>query len=467
MQVRRSNTAGLGWIGEARQTLVLALPIMGGFVGQMLMGIADTVMIGGVGTVPLAAASFGHNVFNVPMVAGYGLLSAVGVMTAQAFGAGSRVAAGEALRAGLRLALVCGVLTGFLFGWGRGRLGWLRQPEEVLAEAQAYLLLVGWSMLPTLLAHVFKQFSEALNRVWPPMFILLGGVLLNVFLNWLWIYGRWGFPAMGLAGAGWATLVARVATLLGMAWLVLRGVGLREWLPGRWRGGVERLVWRQLLHLGMPVAMQHLLEVGAFVAAALMMGWIGPVAMAAHQVAITCAATSFMFSLGIGMAVSIRVGHAWGARRLGRLRLVGYSGLVMTVGIMLSFACVFLFFGRELGEAFTRDLDVVTLVVGMLSVAAFFQVFDGLQVVALNALRGMSDVRMPAIMAVVAYWLLALPMGYLLCFRAGWGPVGMWIGLAAGLAVAAVLLIWRFRALSVCIGGVGEVDKRVGVAINN
>jgi MATE family multidrug resistance protein len=457
----------VGWIAEVRQTLALALPIMGGFVGQMMMGIADTVMIGGVGTVPLAAASFGHNVFNVPMVAGYGLLSAVGVMAAQAFGAGRREAAGEALRVGLWLALVCGVLTGFLFGWGRGRLGWLRQPEEVLAEAQAYLLLVGWSMLPTLLAHVLKQFSEALNRVWPPMFILLGGVLLNVLLNWLWIFGRGGFPAMGLAGAGWATLVARLATFVGMGWFVLREAGLREWLPVRWAGGGQRWVWRQLMHLGMPVAVQHLLEVGAFVAAALMMGWIGPVAMAAHQVAITCAATSFMFSLGIGMAVSIRVGHAWGGRQLERLRLVGYSGLVMTVGIMLSFACVFLLFGRELGEAFTRDGDVVALVVGMLAVAAFFQVFDGLQVVALNALRGMSDVRMPAMLAVVAYWLLALPTGYVLCFRVGWGPVGMWVGLAAGLAVAAVLLIWRFRVMSVYGVGAGEVDKPVVQAINN
>jgi MATE family multidrug resistance protein len=369
-------------------------------------------------------------------------------MTAQAYGAKRQSAAGEALRHGLLLSLACGVATGLAFWLGRKHLTWLRQPEEVLAEAQTYLLLVGWSMLPTLISHSLKQFSEALTRVWPPMYILLSGVLLNIFLNWLWIFGHLGFPAMGLAGAGWATLVARTLTALGMAVYVIRQRNLHGWLPGKWWGPVRRPVLGELLRLGVPVAAQHLLEVGAFVAAALMMGWIGPTAMAGHQIAITCAATSFMVSLGIGMAVSIRVGHAWGARAPERVRRVGWSGLAMTVGVMAGFGVLFFFGGHELAQLFTPDAEVVMVAGGMLMVAAFFQVFDGLQAVALCALRGMSDVRAPAIIAVVAYWLVALPVGYGLCFVLDRGPNGMWVGLAIGLGVAAGVLIWRFHELA-------------------
>jgi MATE family multidrug resistance protein len=449
------------WLAEARQTLGLAFPIVAGFVGQMLMGIADTVMIGQVGTIPLAAAAFGHNLLNVPMVAGYGLISAVGVMTAQAYGAQRYRAAGEALRHGLMLSLVCGTATGLAFWMGRSHLAWLRQPPEVLAEAQVYLLLVGWSMLPTLFSHSLKQFSEALTRVWPPMYILLGGVLLNILLNWMWIFGHLGFSAMGLAGAGWATLVARVVTAFGMAVYVIRENDLRSWLPSRWWGRAQRAVLGELLRLGVPVAAQHLLEVGAFVAAALMMGWIGPTAMAGHQIAITCAATSFMVSLGIGMAVSIRVGHAWGARAQERVRRVGFTGLAMTVGIMASFGVLFFFGGNELAQWFTPSSEVVVVAGGMLTVAAFFQVFDGLQAVALCALRGMSDVRAPAIIAVVAYWLVALPLGYVLCFALERGPKGMWVGLAAGLGVAAAVLIWRFHELAVNRSGLTNQEGSV------
>jgi multidrug resistance protein, MATE family len=447
-----------GWRGhfaEIRETLALAVPIMAGFVGQMLMGITDTVMIGRVGTVPLAAAAFGHNLFNVPMVGGFGLLSAVGVLTAHAYGARRKPAAAQVLRHGLWLAVAGGLITGVVFGLARGHFGWLRQPPEVLAEAQTYLVLMGWSMLPTFVAHALKQFSEALTRVWPPMFILLGGVACNVLLNWILIFGRLGFPAMGLAGAGWATLVARVLTAVGMAVFVARSADLRPWLPERWWAPFQRVVWNDLLGLGMPVALQHLLEVGAFVAAALMMGWIGPVAMAAHQIAITCAATSFMFSLGLGMAVSIRVGHAWGSQDRGRLRRAGAAGLILTTAVMSAFALFFMFGRYSIAGWFTPETAVVSVASGMLLIAAWFQVFDGLQVVSLCALRGMTDVRAPALIAAIAYWLVALPLGYILGFPFGLGPNGLWIGLAAGLATAAAILILRFHRLSGAVGAKG------------
>ncbi len=293
-----------------RHTLALALPIMSGLLGQMLMGITDTVMVGRVGTVPLAACAFAHNLYNLPMVGGMGLLSAVGILTSHAYGAGAAVRAGQVLRHGMWVAAVIGVLAGLGLTLTRESYGWLGQPPEVLAAAQTYLVVVAWSILPALLVQCLKQFSEALNRPWPPFFILFGGVLLNIGLNWILIYGHFGFPALGLAGAGWATLLARVATLLGLIVYVLGSEALVDYRPRRWRGWPSWEGLRGQLTLGGPVAVQHLLEVGAFVAAAFFMGWISAPAIAAHQIAITCAATSFILAFGIGMAVSIRVGHA-------------------------------------------------------------------------------------------------------------------------------------------------------------
>jgi multidrug resistance protein, MATE family len=449
------SEAGLGgasgWVGlwvELRGTLVLAVPIMAGFVGQMLMGITDTVMVGRVGTIPLAASAFAHNLYHLPMVAGFGLLSAVGVQVSQAYGAGRRSAAGEALRHGLVVAVGMGLVMGLFIWLTRAHYGWLRQPPEVLAEAQTYLLLVGWSMLPALVSHAIKLFSDSLTRVWPPMFILLGGVLLNIGLNWVLIFGKLGFPALGLAGAGWATLISRGATMVGLGVYLMRSPGMGVWLPACWRVPLRRVNLAELWRLGAPVAAQHLLEVGAFVFAAFMMGWIGAEALAAHQIALTCAATSFMFALGLGMAVSIRVGHAWGAQLRGRLRRVGFTGLGMTGVMMAGFGIFFMVGARVIAGWFTPAREVVGLAAGLLLVAAMFQVFDGLQVVALCALRGMSDVRVPALIAAIAYWGVALPLGYVLGFVMGWGAVGVWVGLAAGLGTAAGVLMWRFWELS-------------------
>jgi MATE family multidrug resistance protein len=264
-------------------------------------------------------------------------------------------------------------------------------------------------------------------------------------LNWILIYGHCGSPAMGLVGAGWATLLARMAIAGCMAGYILSAPKLRPFRPVRWRAVLrfERLT--DLLHLGGPMAVQHLLEMSAFALAAVMMGWIGAVAIAAHQVAITCAATTFMFALGIGQAVCIRVGHAFGAGQPARMRRIGFSGAALAMVIMGSFGIVLMTMGRPIAELFIRSPEVVTLAGRLLLVAAVFQVADGLQVVSISALRGLNDVRVPAVIAMLAYWAVALPLGWALAFPAGLGAQGLWIGLAAGLGIAAVLLSWRFH----------------------
>lgn len=433
------------WRHEVRPTLALALPIMAGMLSQMLMGLADTVMVGRVGVVELAAASLVNAVAHLPLVFGLGLLSCVAVLTAQAFGAKQPAEAGEVLRHGLLLSFAVGLLAmlaTFALYPVMDRMG---QTPEVVAASRRYLLIFGASLLPGLIAHGGKQFSDALNHPWWPTFIMLGGVLLNIALNWILIYGNWGAPALGLEGAGWATLIARLLMAMAMLAYLWRAPQLRAFHPERWGRVLSGKRFQQLLKVGWPVGAQHFFEVSAFTFSAIMMGWISADALAAHQIAITCAATTFMTALGIGAAACIRVGHAYGARKLQRTRSIGFSAVTMSALTMGFLGVIFALAGQPLAALFVKSPTVVALATQLLIVAAVFQVVDGIQVTSLSALRGLADVRVPAVIAVVAYWFVALPVGSWLAFRANLGAVGMWIGLASGLSAAAVGLLWRFH----------------------
>ena len=436
------------WTREIRPTISLALPIMAGMVSQTLLGLADTLMVGKVGVVPLAAASFVNTVVHPPMVFALGLLSSVAVLTARAYGAKDKRGAGEMLWHGLLVATVLGGLIGLGALFFRPLLGSFGQPSEVVQASGTYFLIFSWSIVPGLFAHACKQYSEALNKAWGPNFILLGGVILNVFLNWILIYGHWGAPALGLEGAGWATLLARFITAAIMFGYVAMHHAFQDYHPVRWIRGIVPLHFRALLALGLPVAAQLLLEVSAFAFGALMMGWISAEAIAAHQIALTCAATSFMFALGLGMAISIRVGQAWGAAQYHRMRRIGFLGLILSVAIMGTFAILFLVWRFPIASAFVSSPEVVALTAQLFLIAALFQVVDGLQVTAISALRGLADVRVPAIIAVLAYWGIAIPFGYLVGFPGQLGAHGIWIGFALGLLVAALGLSWRFHRMS-------------------
>jgi len=430
---------------EIRPTLALALPIMAGMVSQMLMGLADTIMVGHVGVVPLAAASFVNAVAHLPLVFGLGLLSSIAVLTSQAYGARKPEEAGEILRHGLIVSVIMGVAAALSMFALHPFLGHLGQQSEVVVEARDFLLLFGASLFPGLVAHGCKQFAEALKHPWAPTFVMLGGVFLNVFLNWILIYGNWGAPALGLTGAGWSTLIARTVMALVLLTYVLRAPALRAFQPTHWRAALSRSRFYSLLKLGWPVAGQHFCEVSAFAFAAIMMGWISADAIAAHQIAITCAAMSFMFVLGLGAATCIRVGHAYGAGQFVRMRRIGWGAIGLAAGIMAAFGVIFMVFGKPIAGLFISSPTVVELTAQLLIVAAVFQIADGVQVTSICASRGLADVRVPALIAVLAYWVLTIPLGSLLAFRANWGAVGIWTGLATGLGVAAVGLAWRFH----------------------
>ncbi len=431
---------------ESRDTLVLALPLIAGQLSQMLMGVADTVMVGRLGVVPLGAATFANTVLVVPFVLGIGLLTSVSVRVSQASGANRPADAEEALRHGTWLALGFGMLIVLAMWLCLPFLGLLGQPPEVVAQAPTFLMTCAFSLIPALLSMAWKNHADALNHPWPPFWILLSGVGLNVFLNWLWIWGNWGFPALGLEGAGYATLAARIVSAIVMFVWLTRSHFIRAWTPPRWFAPCRGAAFLHLLAIGFPVSLQLLTEVGAFAASALLIGTLGAVPLAAHQVAITCAATTFMIPLGLAMAITVRVGEIVGAGERPRLHRVLLGGWLYATGVMLLSTLAFLLFGQNIAAQFVSDATVVEIAARLLIVAGIFQFFDGLQIVSGNALRGVNDVRVPAWIAFIAYWLIALPCGSALGLWQGHGAMGMWIGLAAGLAVAAALLghrAWR------------------------
>ncbi len=429
---------------EAKSTLTLAVPIMAGQLSQMLMGVTDSVMVGRVGVVPLAASSFANSLLAVPFLFGIGLLQCISVRAAEAHGAGDRRETGEVLRHGLALSIITGLAMLALVLVAGTQLHRLGQPPEVAGSARNFLLLCGASLLPMFMVMSLRQFSESLNHPWPPMVIMSGSVLLNVVLNWIFIYGHLGSPALGLDGAGLATLLSRLAALAALFLYVLRARRFSDALPAGWLRRLRLARLRSLLKIGLPAAAQLLLEVGAFTMAAIMMGWLGTVPLAAHQIALTCCSTSFMFPLGIAMATTIRIGQALGRQDAVRIRGIGLTSFALGGGVMGVCALVFAFAGGSIAWAFVDDPAVTQLASRLLIVVALFQIFDGLQVVAAGALRGLSDATVPMLICLLAYWLVFVPSAYAAAFRFGFGALGIWMAMVAALGLAAALLVARF-----------------------
>lgn len=426
---------------EAWATLVLALPLITGQVSQMLMGVADTVMIGKVGVVPLAASTFANTLLMVPFLFGVGLLTSISIRVAQGRGGGRHDDVKHAVRHGTWLAFGYGVLMVAAVFCLFPFLGDFGQPAPVVDAVPMYLGLVAFSYIPVMVSMAWKNYGDALNQPWLPFWILLAGVVLNIGLNWLLIDGNWGAPVLGLEGAGLATLLSRIAVMVVLFVWLIRAPGVRDWSPHRWWGVRKAGEYQRLLKLGVPIGLQLLSEVGSFAAASLMIGTLGVVALAAHQVALTCASVSFMVPLGVAMAITVRMGEASGevvkGGRLRRILLGGWMYGLLFSGVSMA---VFIIYGEWLAVKIVDDPAVVDLAVGLLVIAGVFQLVDGSQVISSSALRGMGDVVIPAWLGVFSYWAVAVPSGAYLAFVYKSGAEGVWWGLAFGLGMAALLL---------------------------
>ena len=430
-------------LSENRRTLSLAVPIISGHLGQMLMGLVDSVMVGRVGVVPLGACAFANTLLSVPLIFGFGVLSGVSVRASHSHGGGRPREAGESVRGGFAVALMISVPVILALYGILPHIGIFGQPQAVNDAVGTYLILCGWSLVPVFFTCVCKNFCEALGRPWEPFWIMMAGVLLNALLAWILIFGKCGAPAMGLTGAAVATLLARIAVMAAMFAYPALSRRLRSAWPSGWLAGGAGASTRRILAIGLPSGGLHLAEISGFAFGSLMMGWIGVVPLAAHQIAITCAATTFMVPLGLSQAACVRVGRARGAGKTERLGPIIFGALGLAVAFMSVFAMVFMLCGRSIAGWFVADPAVVFLTAQLLLIAGIFQIFDGIQVVSSGALRGFEDTRMPMFIGVLSYWIIALPVSWFAGFVLGWGARGIWIGFVVGLAVAAAALLSR------------------------
>lgn len=436
------------YLREVRPTLALALPIIVGQVSQMLMGVTDSVMIGHAGTVPLAASSFGGNVFGIFYVVGIGMMVPVAIFVSRAHGANKPEDAAEYLRHGIAIALAFGVAEVLVLAGLATQLRHFGQPPEVIAIVTPFFLLIGASIIPVLIYLALRQFAEAMGRPWMPMVIMLAGVGLNAALNWIFIFGHLGVPALGLTGAGISTLLSRtMGAAVIFAWVRRDPITRAAW-PAHWFARLSVAQLKEMLHVGAPASGMLFFEASAFTFSTVMIGWLGAVPLAAQQIALTCASLAFMFPLGLSMATGMRVSRAVGAGERDRLRPIAYTAMALGMVIMGVFALAFGFGGATIAAWFVHDARVIALAANLLIVAALFQLFDGWQVTGAASLRGITDVKVPAVITFAAYWVVALPLGYLLGVRGPLGAIGMWIGIASGLACAAVFLAVRFTRLT-------------------
>jgi multidrug resistance protein, MATE family len=431
---------------ELIQTIRLAIPITAGLFGQVLISITATLFAGRISAIALAAVAASNILVNTLIVFGTGFLSSIPLVNAQAHGACRQDQKIAIFKASVWLAFGLGIMFAFLSLFLSRIIGGLGVPIPVLGAARRYLVLMGWSSVPTFGYLATKMYCDSLGKPVLPMWILYGTVLINFFLHWLLVFGNWGFPHLGLEGSAWAIIVARLLAMVGMGFYTMHLIDVK--MASLRPFSLDVRVTKTLIRLGLPIGLQYLCEIIAVNFAAIMMSWVGTNALAAHQIAITCAGASYRFPLGISQAVSVRIGHVIGSGKSELVRTIGFGGIGVSTAIMTCYAFGFILFGTSIAESFTKDSSVIKLLVSLLLLVGFFQLADGIQVTAAGALRGLADVFAPTVFTYVSYWVIAIPVGYSLAFPIGLGPLGIWSGFAAGLFLVAIFNLVRFTILT-------------------
>ncbi|MCH2213668.1 MAG: MATE family efflux transporter [Flavobacteriales bacterium] len=430
-----------------KTNLRIALPVMIGQLGHIMVSVADSIMVGQLGTFPLAAVAFGNSIYVIFMVFGIGITYGITPLVAQAAGKGHTLLQSTLLRHSLRINLLSAIL---LFGAILATLpflGMMSQEEGLLPLTAPYLLILGSSIIPLMVFQAFKQFAEGLSDTQEAMKAILGCNLINIILNYLLIYGNFGFPELGINGAAWATFIARFLMVVWMGWYVLKSKKFKS--KGLHLGGfkLRKRIARKLIQLGVPMGLQYIFEVSAFAIAAIFVGTISAVALAAHQIAINIASVSYMAVTGLGAAATVRIGNQLGAKDGRNLKIASLT-IFQLAAVWMTFTGMVIYLYRyQLASFYSTDPEVIEIASTMLIVAVLFQLSDGIQAVALGALRGLTDVKIPTWITFLVYWLLVLPASYFLPKITDWGALGIWYALAVGLTISAFLLTYRFRRM--------------------
>jgi multidrug resistance protein, MATE family len=451
MPVESQSTSHAPLREDFTLTLRLALPLIVAEVGWMSMGIVDTIMVGRLpnSAIAIGATGLGQSLYHSVAIFGAGLLLGLDTFVAQAYGREDLNDARHSLVNGLFLALVLSPVLMLAVSFWPALMQHFGISPELVEPMRPFLRALNWGTLPLLAYFALRRYLQAMNVVLPIMFALISSNLINLVGDWALIYGHLGFPAMGIPGSGWATCFARIymasVLIITLVWVESRR-SVQKW-TGRIRVDFHRIA--ALLKLGAPAAGQIVMEIGAFSAATAVIAKLGPVPLSGHEIALNMAALSFMVPLGISSAAAVRVGQQLGRKDPAGARRAGWSAIVLGGAFMTCSGLVFVSIPTWIARLFSPDPSVVRTGARLLLVAAAFQLFDGLQTVATGALRGSGDTRTPMLANLIAYWLIGLPLGYVLCFNLGWGAVGVWIGLCVGLILigSALLLTWHRRKL--------------------
>ncbi|WP_051961228.1 MATE family efflux transporter [Devosia riboflavina] len=444
-----SAEAPTSWATEFRATFALAWPLVIAQVAQNAINTTDVIMTGWLGPEYLAASTLASTFIMPFLVGGIGLVGAVAPLTAQARGARDIKAVRRIVRQGFWVALLTALVLVPIILQIRTILGWLGQDPVLAMRAEEYTQIAAWLLFPGLGIIVLRSLLSTFDAARVVLLVTLGGVVVNFIGNYALMFGNFGMPRLELRGAAISTVITNIAMFLALLTYVLRHRRFKRFhlLIRFWKPDWPR--FRQIFRLGLPIGLTVLAEVSLFTAAAMLMGRLGTDEVAAHAVALQCASLAFMVPMGIGMATTVRVGIAYGRRDRVGISHAGWTGLALGTAFMTLSCFAFLSFGPSIVSVFLdptkpENLNALTLAATFLVIAGIFQLVDGVQVVAAHALRGLSDAKIPMIVAIVGYWLVGLPIAYLLGLVVGWRGIGIWIGLAAGLAFVAVVLLARF-----------------------
>lgn len=430
-----------------QSTIALAGPVVISQLGHTLVQTADTIVIGHyAGTISLAAVSLVHSVFMVVLVIGLGIAYGLTPLIAQENGRSNFKECAKLLSNSLWLNIIAAVLLFMIVYFGSMfAMQHADQDPAVVETAKPYLLILSLSIFPLMIFQTFKQFAEGLGFTKQAMNITIWGNLINVVIAVILVKGMFGITPMGVKGVGIATLVDRVLMMVVMAWYVFRSEKFKKYLLDFSVKYINLPKILAVVKIGLPVAMQYVFEIGAFAAAALIAGQLGPTEQAAHQTAITLAAMTYMMAGGIASAATIKIGNSFGNQNYIRLEKFAHASYHLVIIFMLFFAVIFTLFNQYLPYLITSDVNVVAIAAQLLLIAGLFQLFDGTQVVGLGTLRGMGDVNIPTFITFIAYWIIGLPSCYVLGIYFNIGIQGIWYGLTLGLLTSSVLLYFRFR----------------------
>ena len=433
---------------DAFITWKLSTPIILGELTQMALGIIDSIMVGKISYQQLAAAALVNSVLNIPFVLGFGLTISVSQTVSMANGRRDNLKVSHYLYNGFWLCTIAAILIAVALQFSKNILFHLGQDIEVATLGAPYLQLMGWSIIPMMMFISLKQFADGLERTRTAMLLSIAALPINIFINWLLVYGNGGFPRLELTGAGYGTLITRILILL-IFMVVLfvhpffsRYIAVRK---NQWNLRLHTI--KELLHIGIPSSLQVTMESGAFAVSSIIIGTLGAVQLAANQIALSCASLAFMISWGLAQGASIRVSNAWGRNNWKDINSIGKTTLISGIIYGILGVLFFVSFRYALPLAFNNDATVMALASVLMLYAAVFQISDATQVIAVGLLRGIKDVKVPTLYIAIAYWVVGIPVGCLMAFTFKMGVTGMWIGFVSGLTFSSVFLNYRFFKL--------------------